>query len=145
VFTQIFQAYYAKSKLNRAQFLLGLAVSYLLIALLMILHHRINGIAAVSINFLIIKSAIEGLFYLLISPLIIARLRDIGWPSYLVVFLYPVWLFGSRNLVLYQTITETAVEADFVSKPLVWVGTVFTLISIGLILILIIKQSRNLS
>jgi len=106
VIHELLATYREDTALSRAEFAAGVAAAAALLLLATLVHVRFLA-ADASLLYLIGQSSLELVFLLAITPLVLARLRDLRWPATLATILMPVWLFGPRNLALYDAAWNT--------------------------------------
>jgi len=96
-------------------------------------------IKALGVTYLIGKSFLELLFLVSITPLFMARLRDINWPVLFSLILFPYWLFSLKNIVIYLMVfghdRSSGVPEMF--------GASLAIVTIVLLLILVFKKSNS--
>lgn len=129
--------YRGNAPLPRAEFTAGVAAAAALLLLATFVHVSILA-ADGSVLYLIGQSFLELVFLLAVAPLVLARLRDLRWPATLAMILMPVWLFGPRNLALYDAAWNTGRGLWDVPSM---IGRVSTAAALALLLLLIFMPS----
>jgi hypothetical protein len=91
--------------------------------------------AEISVWYLIAQSLIELLFWGAVALISIPRLRSMSWPVGLVALYIPVWLFSSRNLVIYDVMLNKSKGLE--GEWLLWLPVILfsVLIFLGVMLI----------
>lgn len=85
----------------------GAAVATVVLLLATYIHSRYLAPGQGPVVYVVGQSAVELLFLMIVAPLMIARLRALGWPVTLAMILMPAWLFGPRNMALYDAAWNT--------------------------------------
>lgn len=103
---KILDCYRNKSSLSRKEFLFGYMLILFLSIIIFWLYISFSPVEGNEISYLIGKSILELLVILTFIPIFAARFRDIGWPPYFVLLLIPIWLFTTRNLIIYMKLNS---------------------------------------
>jgi uncharacterized membrane protein YhaH (DUF805 family) len=139
--SRILLSYKSGEKLNRIEFLAGqILISSVFIAvnwLYLILYEE----SQIDVAYLIGKSLLVIVLSILLLPLLIARLRDMGWNPLWSILVFPTQLVQTRNLVIYMELNEIE---SISSLTFFAVEALFTLIFLVLfICMLIVKSAPN--
>jgi len=101
---QILLSYKSKVKLNRVEFFVGQVLFSAVSIAVLWLHYNLYGLGQVDASYLIGKSFLGFVLSLLILPLFLARLRDMGWNLYLALLIFPSQIVNTRNLIIYMEV-----------------------------------------
>lgn len=99
---KIINCYKKDSQIGRLEFVFGLVLIAILSSILFWAYSSLVSIDIHQENYLIGKSCLELIIYVASMPIFAARLRDMEWPTYIVLLLIPMWLFSTRNLIIYM-------------------------------------------
>ena len=127
------------TRINRTEFVVGVVSLYLVLVLVVLVYSYYFDIQGLGVNYLVGKSVIELVFLVAITPLFMARLRDINWPVMVSMILFPLWLFDVRNIVVYLMLSGQKQSSGLPET----LGIGLAIITIGLLLILIFKKSNS--
>lgn len=100
---KIINCYKKDSQIGRLEFVFGLVLIAILSSILFWAYSSLVSIDIHQENYLIGKSCLELIIYVASMPIFAARLRDMEWPTYIVLLLIPMWLFSTRNLIIYAS------------------------------------------
>ena len=137
---RLLATYFRAIKISRVEFVVGIIALYVGLAAVTYVYSQYLSIERAVASYLVGKSILELLFFVALAPLVIARLRDIHWPLYLAFILFPVWLFGLRNIIIYDAIWN---ESRGVSGLPLTIGGTSTIVALGLVLVLLFKKSNS--
>ncbi len=129
-----------RGELGRTDFLVGIIGIYLLVTAAL---YVLNGGILVDIQpttWLVSKSLSELFIILLWLPLIIRRLRDLGWPVYWALIMLVPWSTSFRHVILYDIHFDDGM-AD-AGVPLLWAGFFSLVAAFLLLIILALKKGR---
>jgi len=138
---KILDCYRPNARLNRTEFIFSWALFVLLAYALFLVFSSIVSIEIYPVKYLIGKSILELILYLVMIPICMARLRDITWPTYIAYGVIPVWLFTTRNLIIYMHLND--IEA-FQSVIMFYVELTLAIMFLFiLICIFLVKSNSN--
>ena len=112
---KIAKSYRRNARLSRKEFLLGLILFMATSFVVFSIYSYAISIETYQTKYLIGKSILELILYIAMMPIFAARLKDMNWPTYLVLFLVPMWLFTTRNLVIYMNLNDI----EHIRSPLI--------------------------
>ena len=100
--SRIINCYKKDGRIGRMEFIFGLVLISILSLMVFWAYSSLVSIDIYQEKYLIGKSCLELIFCLASMPIFAARLRDIEWPTYIVLLLIPMWLFSTRNMIIYM-------------------------------------------
>jgi hypothetical protein len=117
-----------KERLARKEFIIAIAVSIVIyLGLFYLCKILWTSIFSFDVWYLFAQSLIELLLWIAVALISISRLRDMEWPVAMATIYIPIWLFGSRNLVVYDALLNESKGLE--GEWLLWVPA----ISIGIL------------
>ncbi len=138
----VLSAYREKSVLCRKEYLVGLLLLLVIyISLYYVYNYIWSSLGELTVGYLIVQSVMELLFWIALTPLSIARLRDMCWSSYFVLAYFPLWLLGRRNLVIFDLIWNSGQGLSGIW--LLWLPQVLLFIGLGMLFLLLIVPKKR--
>ena len=139
--SKVFACYRQKCRLSRIEFLFGFVLISFLSLVTFWVYTSFVSIEKYQTSYLVGKSLIELLVYVLLMPIIAGRFRDIGWSPYFVLLLIPIWLFTARNLIIYMKLKNIP---SFNSPVIFYVEIISAVVLlITLVCMLLFKADSN--
>ena len=128
------------SAINRFEFLIGVVAAYLIFAAISYGYFYLFRSAEIpDIWYLVGKSIFELMFLVILVPISIARLNDINWSKMFVLLYFPCWIFGIRNVIIYDMAFNES--RGFGGMWYVYLTSVLALLAVVLFLVLLFKPT----
>ncbi len=139
---KIQSCYWSSSKLNRLEFFIATVIISIISIGLFWVYSSLVSIEHYQVKYLMGKSIFELIICIAMIPIYIARLRDMNWPIYIAYGVIPVWLFTTRNLIIYMSLNNIKI---FKSPVIFYTEIILGLLFLSVFIFMLFFRPANKS